>query len=234
MSPTWSSYFSFNKKPDSTNTISPLLTAEKDTLFPLCCPSLSHYALLQTPTYWLHAPKYQNRLKDFLSWIDTTTSSLPENESWVDVASYTDVDKADFVFMILTDSGKAEEKIKVFIPLHSTTGTDKTFSQIGHENDFLQLNHKDYVSTGNMIRLVCPVCKEGFKITLLHKKGRSIDIQLCDIRDLTMRKGVEQMKRVYPEWRYDDLRGVLLMHHGAVREAMEEAKNKNAARDAVG
>jgi hypothetical protein len=165
-----------------------------------------------------------------LTWIDSITSAESGNDSWVEIASYTDLEKADFAFMIVPDGVKPEDKDeemnkeRVFIPLPG----GKSFTQIGSAQDFLQFNHKDYVSTGNTVRLVCPECRAGFKITLLHKKGRSIDIQLCDIKDSPTRKAVEEMKSVFPGWRYDDLRAVIKKYNGGLREAMEEVKSKNA------
>lgn len=230
MSLSWYSYFGFGTKSNTTDNLHQPAT-DKETSSPLCCNALTHHALLRVPTLWQHAPKYQNRLKDFLSWIDTTTSTTSEGDDWVEIASHTDVDNADFAFMILPDhvTEEQEEKERFYLPL-STSPSSTNFTQIGPSCDFLPFNHKTYLSTGNTVRLVCDDCREGFKITLLLKKGRSMDIQLIDIRDKVLRSKVQEMKGVFPGWRIDDLRWVLLKQRGDVRGAVEEVKNKDSGR----
>lgn len=57
-----------------------------------------------------------------------------------------------------------------------------------------------------------------------------MDIQLIDIRDKVLRSKVQEMKGVFPGWRIDDLRWVLLKQRGDVRGAVEEVKNKDSGR----
>lgn len=168
------------------------------------------------------------------------------------IASDTDLYKADFAFRIVEDrytgtgtsrNGKWE---RIFIPLSNTSSTTTSFTEVGHSTSILTFNPSSYLSTGNTIRLSCPDCKEGeskegeskegerkkgFKITLLVKKGRTIDIQLIDISNMSTRKKVDEMKGLFPEWRVDELRSVFLRNRGVLKEAVEEVRDRDRDRE---
>ncbi|QDS71031.1 hypothetical protein FKW77_008158 [Venturia effusa] len=234
MSRSWSSLFGFGKKPTiAEDSASP--TTEEEISSPLCCKALAQSALQQSPTYWQHAPKYQNRLKDFLTWLDTHSPHTPDkqeagDDEWVEIASTTDLLKADFAFTILSDHSPTQppqqrEEAKFFIPL-----ANHSFTQLTESTSITTVNPSSYLSTGNTIRLTCPHCKskengtnskKSFKITLLIKKGRTIDMQLIDISNAGTRRKVGEMVVLFPGWRVEELRSVLLRKRGVVREAVE-------------
>lgn len=253
MPKSWSFFFSFGKKSTNSTIASDITPSptEQEPSSPLCCKTLAQSALRQSPTYWPHAPKYQNRLKGFLTWIDTNVSSgTPEedaDEEWVEIASDTDLYKADFVFRIIADrytgtgTSQNEKRERFFIPLSATS-----FTEVGHSTSILTFNSSSYLSTGNTIRLACPDCKEGeskggeskegenkkvFQITLLVKKGRTIDIQLIDISNAITRQKVKEMKGLFPEWRVDELRSVFLRNRGGLKEAVEEVRDQERDRE---
>ncbi|TID26824.1 hypothetical protein E6O75_ATG01317 [Venturia nashicola] len=218
----WSAFFGFGEKPtESTITYdSAPLPDEQETSSPLCCKALAQSALQQSSTCWPHVPKYQNRVKDFLTWIDTNASHAPGEEDgddeWVEIASTTDLNKADFAFTIQPDhsSSKIREE-KFFIPL-----SNHSFTQINASTSITTFNPSAYLGTGNSIHIDCPACNEGFKIGFLVRKGRRVDIQLVDILNAGTRGKVEEMMVVFPGWRVDRLKSVLYRKRGVVKEAI--------------
>ncbi|RDI82734.1 hypothetical protein Vi05172_g7286 [Venturia inaequalis] len=233
MSQSWSSFFGFGKKPiESTITYdSAPPTSEEETSSPLRCKALAKLALQQSSTYWPHNTKYQHRLKDFLTWIDTNASHTPEeegggedkdedeDEGWVEIASTADLNKADFAFTIQPYpplSPSPTNAKKFFIPLDH-----HSFTQINSSTSIVPVNVSSYLGTGNDIHISCLACGGGFKIELLVKRGRTVDVQLVDISNAGTRRKVQEMMGVFPGWRVDRLKSVLYKRRGVVKEAIE-------------
>jgi hypothetical protein len=170
---------------------------------------------------WSYAPKARHRLNDFLRWTKAGHPSNPElGESWEYITSYTDMSKADFCFSVSIDG----QKPRHFLPLTSTKGVHTGFFEAGADAEEMRFDEKAFLGTGNTIKLMCPSCSCRLQISLLRKSNRKIDIQPIDIKNITTRNKVEEMKAVFPAWKYKDLRTILVKNGEGLMSAMSEAK----------